>query len=224
MKTKNDDFAYILARFFRFYLPGERGLSENTIASYRDTFKQLLLYCKSAVGLEPEKLELPQFTRELILGFLESIETSGNSISTRNQRLAALKTFFSYIKYEFPEHLEIAKSILDITFKKCPESAVSYLTVDEVTALLNQPDTTSKKGYRDMLLLSILYDSGARVSELTGVRIGDIRCQKPATIILHGKGNKSRIVPLSNKTAALIRTVDINAKNYSQKPLPQTKC
>jgi len=204
MKNNNANFAYALTRFFRFYLPGERGLSSNTIASYRDTFKQLLRYCDETEGIKPERFEISNFSRSLVTGFLSHLEQEGKSISTRNQRLAAIKSFFGFVKFEFPDYLQTAQEILGIRLKKKPVPVVNYLTVEGMALLLKQPDSTLRSGYRDMLLLALLYDSGARVSELTKIKIGDIRLQSPATILLHGKQDKDRIVPLSQKTAEII--------------------
>lgn len=204
MKHNTKGFAYAVSHFFKFYLPGERGFSENTIASYRDTFKQLLLYFRMEKEIAPEQLELSDFSRDVVIKFLASLESKGKSVSTRNQRLAAIKSFFGYIKFSFPDYLDISQEILGIRMKKQPEPTVSYLTVDGISTLLHKPDATTRSGYRDMLILTLLYDSGARVSELAQIRIGDIRSQNPSTIILHGKGGKDRIVPLSSKTVDLI--------------------
>lgn len=219
MSRNNESFAYAVSRFFKFYLPGERGFSINTIASYRDTFKQFLLYAKKVTGTDPDKLELSDFSRDLVKGFLEHLEKEGKSVSTRNQRLAAIKSFFSYVRFTYPDFLDVAQAILGIRLKKHPEPVVSYLSVEGIALLLRQPNTSLKAGYRNMLMLTLLYDSGARVSELTNVCIGDMRLQPPATIILHGKGNKDRIVPLSHKTAALIQ----NYLTLEQLDRPETK-
>lgn len=204
MKSKESSFSYIMTRFFQVYLPGERGYSEATIASYLDTFRQLLLYCKENIGKSPDKLSIPDISKDVILGFLEKLEKDGKSISTRNQRLAAIKCFFRYISYAFPEYLDTSSSIVAIRMKKQPEPTVNYMSVEGVSAVLNQPNMKQKSGYRDALMLTILYDSGARVTEVTKIKIGDIRTENPATIMLHGKGAKDRIVPLSSKTADLI--------------------
>lgn len=204
MKNNCRTLSYIVSRFFRVYLPGERGFSEATIASYRDTFKQFLIYCKENTGKAPEKLEMMDISKEAVTGFLSSLEQSGKSVSTRNQRLAALKCFFCYVKYEFPEYLDIAGSVMQLRMKKQPESTVNYITIDGVACVLRQPNMHTAAGYRDALILTLMYDSGARVTEVTDIRIGDIRTQAPATIVLHGKGSKDRIVPLSSKTADLI--------------------
>lgn len=204
MKSKQSSLPYIVSRFFTVYLPGERGFSEATIISYRDTFKQLLSFCKSHLGIQPEKLTISNLSRDVITEFLKSLEAEGKSASTRNQRLAAIKCFFGYVQYAFPEYLNVASNILQMRMKKQPKPAVNYISVDGIACVLQQPNMSVFNGYRDALMLTILYDSGARVSEITKIRVGDIRLQSPATIVLHGKGSKDRIIPLSAKTAALI--------------------
>lgn len=204
MRNKFSDFAYITSRFFQVYLPGERGYSEATIASYLETFKHLFLYCKETLGKSPDRLTVSDVSKDVILRFLTKLEKEGKSISTRNQRLAAIKCFFRYIEYSFPKYLDISSSILGIKMKKQHESTVNYMSVEGVSCILNRPDMKRRSGYRDALILTILYDSAARVTEITKIMVGDIRTEYPATIVLHGKGSKDRIVPLSSKTANLI--------------------
>ena len=204
MKSKQSSLPYIVSRFFTVYLPGERGFSEATIISYRDTFKQLLSFCKSHLGIQPEKLTISNLSRDVITEFLKSLEVEGRSVSTQNQRLAAIKCFFGYVQYAFPEYLDVASDILQMRMKKQPEPAVNYMSVDGVACVLRQPNMNSSSGFRDALMLTLLYDSGARVSEITKIHIGDIRLAPPATIVLHGKGSKDRIVPLSSKTAEFV--------------------
>lgn len=205
MKAEERTVTYVVSRFFRVYLPGERGFSENTIVSYRDTFKQFFIYCRETHGVPPEKLQMSYFTKDIVADFLLKLEHDGKSVATRNQRLAALKSFFGYIKYDFPEYLHTACEILKMPMKKQPQPAIDYLTVEGVACLLRQPNTATKTGYRNALMLTLMYDTGARVSEITQIHIGDIRIQNPATIILHGKGSKDRIVPLSEKTTAFVK-------------------
>lgn len=219
MKIDKTAFSYAVSRFFKVYLPGERGFSENTISSYRDTFKQFLTYFQITFGIKPEKLRLSDFSRDTVNGFLAKLENDGKSTSTRNQRLAALKSFFGYVKFAFPEHLDTACEILAIHMKKQPEQVVNYMTSEGVACLLHQPNSGIKTGYRDMLILTLMYDSGARVSEIIQIRVGDIRIQTPATIKLHGKGFKDRIVPISEKTNTLIK-VYIERENLAK---PQDK-
>lgn len=216
----DQNFAYYLTRYFSVYLPGDRGLSPHTIASYRDTFKQLLSYMKEIQNIPPQKMMLELFTGQMTRQFLNHLEKLGKSVSTRNQRLAAIKAFTNYLIYEDPGHLFQYQQILKIHAKKCAEPAVSYFTIEGAALLLGQPDATTRHGYRDMLLLSLLYDSGARVSEIIQVRIGDIRLTEPHTILLHGKGNKDRIVPLSDKTAQLI----LNFLKKEKLQAPEYRC
>lgn len=204
--NNSNNISIHISNYFRLYLPGECGFSSATIISYRDTFKQLLLYCKKTIGKDPEKLSVSDFTKELVRGFLDDLEQSGKSISTRNQRLAAIKSFFNYLKYESPENLETIQGILQIKMKKTSEPTVNYLSVEGVSIILHQPNMHSEKGFRDALILTMLYETGARVSEITEIKIGDIRQDKPSTIILHGKGSKDRLIPLSEKTVKLIKS------------------
>lgn len=221
MRNRKPSFSYITTRFFQVYLPGERGYSENTIASYLDTFKQLLVYCKETLGKTPDKLSVSDISKDVVLDFLKRLEDNGKSVSTRNQRLAAIKCFFRYIGYSFPEYLDTSSAVVGIKMKKQSEPVVNYMSVDGVSCVLNQPDMKRKSGYRDALMLTILYDSAARVTEITKIKVGDIRAEHPATIVLHGKGAKDRIVPLSSKTANLISSyllqVGLNRVEYKDK-------
>lgn len=187
MKNRQTSLPYIVSRFFTVYLPGERGFSEATIISYRDTFKQLLSFCKSHLGIHPDKLTVNDLSRNLITEFLKFLEAEGKTVSTQNQRLAAIKCFFGYIQYAFPEYLDVASGVLQIRMKKQPEPAVNYMSVDGVASVLRQPDMNSHHGFRDTLMMTILYDSGARVSEITKIHIGDIRLHPPCNHCLARK-------------------------------------
>ncbi len=116
--------------------------------------------------------------------------------STRNQRLAALHAFFRYIKIEAPKYMELCNSILSINSKKTPVVEMNYLSIAAIKELLSIPDKSSKEGRRDLAILSLLYDSGARVQELADVLVVDLRIKEPATIRLTGKGDKTRIIPI----------------------------
>ncbi|WP_373230615.1 site-specific integrase [Cohnella sp.] len=207
MRTvKPTDFAYSLTKYLSEYLPGQQGLSSNTILSYRDTFSLLLKYCKTEINRPVERLEFKSFDRALIENFLVWLaESRGNSIATRNQRLAALHAFFRYVQDEKPEHLLLCQSILSIPFKRKPKATVSYLSSDGIKLILSKPDVTSFSGRRDLVLLSLLYDTGARVQEIADITVRDVRLVNPATIRLVGKGNKARIVPLMSATADMLK-------------------
>lgn len=210
--SKKRYLSYYLSNYFRLYLPGERGYSKETISSYRDTFKQFLLFCRAETGKEPEMLCVSDMQRQLVINYLDDLEAKGRSVSTRNQRLAALKSFANYLKYECPDNLYSLSGILEIQMKKAKENVVNYLPVDGIALILSKPNLHTKKGLRDAMILTMLYDAAARVSEITDIKVGDIRLESPATIILHGKGSKDRIVPLSENTASLVRSYILSFK------------
>ena len=169
---KENDFPKYLSYFLSKYLPGQRNASTHTIASYRDVFKLLLIFCDSAKSIKPEKIKASDLSKELILNFLDWLETERKcSISTRNQRLAVIHSFVHYVQKESPENLFEFKKILSIPNKKYPRTLVSYLTGQEMQILLSQPDMSTTKGFRNAILLSVLYDTGSRVQELINIRI-----------------------------------------------------
>lgn len=199
------DFARLLTRYFSQYLPAQRNLSVRTIQSYRDTFKLLLQFGRDERGWVPEHLMLGQIDRACLEDFLDWVETTRHcGISTRNQRLAALRTFFRWVTYEAPEFLEQTQRILGMTWKKTPRPIVPYLTPGAMQVLLAQPVGHTTRGRRDRILLALLYDTGARVQEIVDVRVRDIRLTAPAVLTLTGKGSKRRVVPLMTATAMLV--------------------
>ena len=202
---KTTDLAKCLASFLTSELPSVRNVSSNTVASYRDTFKQLLIFMKERQGIKPERLTIRDITKEAVISFLEDIESArGNSIGTRNQRLAAVHALFRYIQTQEPGAIFQCQQILSIPFKKQPKKAVKYLTEEETSLLLSAPDQGTRKGRRDLALLCLLYDSAARVQELADLKVKDIRLSMPAQVTLTGKGRKTRAVPLMDKTAAIL--------------------
>lgn len=202
---KPTDFAYSLTSYLSKYLPGEVGASSNTIQSYRDTFSILIKYCISEKNIATEKLTLHHLDMKLIENFLNWLEEVRKcSVSTRNQRLAAIHAFFKYLQLEHPHSLYQYQQILAIPMKKCRKKSVNYLALYAIKNLLGMPDRNTKGGRRDLVLLSLIYDSGARVQEIADVRVADMRLHPPATVKLIGKGNKSRIVPLMEPMAKLI--------------------
>lgn len=193
---KNTDFATHLGRYFTRYLPNERGSSPQTIDSYRYAFILFLEYME-ANGIPPEKMIVADFTRDCILGFLSWLESErGNSPATRNYRLAAMKGFVHYLKYEFPDYLDEYQRILAIPLKKTIQKEISYLKTDGVELLVAQIDTSRKNGLRDYVMILLLYTTGIRVSELIQLKVMDLSLTEPYTMRIHGKGNKGRYVPL----------------------------
>lgn len=195
------DFSRYLTKFFGAYLPGQRNVSPNTIRSYSDTFRLFLQYCQIEAGIAPEKLTMQLFTATLIEGYLGWLEKERKCcISTRNQRLACIHAFVRFVLTEVPANLFEMQKILGIPSKKTSHTSMSFLTSEAMSALLKSPDITKKHGRRDLMILTLLYDSGARVQELIDLSVGDIRTDTPATITLYGKGRKVRTVPLMSQT------------------------
>jgi integrase/recombinase XerD len=199
------DFAVCVRRFLTSYLAGLRGCSPNTVASYRDTFKLLIAYFRDEKSIPPEKLTLDRLDAAAITGFLGWLEASrGNSVSTRNQRLAAISSFCAWMQTQDPARMACCQDILAIPAKKQPRPAVNHLTPDQTRLLLAQPDRATRPGRRDATLLATLYDTGARVQELADLAVGGIRLQRPALAALTGKGRKTRHVPLTANTTGLL--------------------
>ena len=203
---KTTDFPSMLSDFLLKELPNIRNQSSNTIISYRDTYVRLLIYYRDVLSIKPERISVTDLTAERLVDYLNWLEQDcNNSINTRNQRLAAIHSLFRYIQMQSPEYLFQCQQILGIPYKKAEKHPVGYLSEDETKTLLSTPDTSTRKGRRDQALLTLLYDSGARVQELVDLRVGDLRLNTPAQVKLTGKGRKTRCVPLMDKTVALLR-------------------
>lgn len=202
---KPTDFASYLTKFLTVYLPGQKNASRNTIASYRDAFKLLIHYCQEQQNIAVEKLTITMLTHELIVDFLDWLENDRqSSISTRNQRLAAIHSFFRYVQYEEPCGIFHFQKVISIPIKKMPKTVTSHLTSDAMQLLLSQPDKLTSKGRRDLALLATLYDSGCRVQELADLKTRDVILTNPPVLVLTGKGNKIRRVPLMKNTRILL--------------------
>ena len=157
MKTSTD-FAIHLSRFLSEYLPHERGMSHHTILAYRDTFMQFIRYMKEEKNIPVEKLTLDKLSKCVIVDFLEWVQNERNcSTSTRNYRLAAIHSFVSYLQYEDIAQLDRWQKILSIKMKKVEQKTISYLTVDAIKLLLEQPDRETPKGRRNLALLALMY-------------------------------------------------------------------
>jgi integrase/recombinase XerD len=202
---KQTDFAKTLTRFLSDYLPSQRNVSTNTIKSYRDTFKQVLMYYELELKIKPAHLTFKKIKAEKIRDFLLWLEKKRNiGINTRNQRLAAIHSFFRFTQTEHPEIMLECQKVLGIPFKKREKKTVEFLSQECLKYILEQPDTSKIKGRRDLTIMATLYDTGARVQELIDLKLSDVRLTKPATITLTGKGNKKRSVPIMEKTRGLL--------------------
>src|ERR1017187_2906927 len=199
------DFAVFLHRFLTSHLAGLRGCSPNTIASYRDTFKLLIAFFRDGRSIPPGKLTLDLIDAAAITGFLNWLEAARhNSISTRNQRLAAISSFFRWLQSQDPARMAGCQDILAVPAKKQARPGVNHLTVEQPRRLLAQPDRSTRQGRRDATLLSTLYDTAARAQELADLTVRDVRLQHPAMAALTAKGRKTRHVPLMDNAAALL--------------------
>jgi len=207
MMKKVTDFANYLTLFFTAYLVGVRNLCENTIMSYRDSFRLLLLFFRDVLGIKPEKLTIEMIKPGLVIQFLDWLQTERKcSTATRNLRLSAIHAFFTYLQVQEPSYLFLCQKIIQVPVKKCSKTIIQHLTPEQTTRLLKQPDLQTKNGRRDVTLLSVLYDTGARVQEVCDLRVKDVRLEHPALVTLTGKGRKSRHVPLLRNTMELLRT------------------
>jgi len=196
-----------LQSFFTSYLVGQRGASAHTITAYRDTMRLLLSYVRERTGIQPSDLDINVLDAELITAFLAMLEERrGNSIRTRNARLAAIHSLFRHAALRHPEHAELIARVLAIPPKNHNQTILTYLTAAEADALLASPARSTWTGRRDHLLLLVMITTGVRVSELTSLTRADVHTGKPvAHIASHGKGRKTRITPLDAATAAAAR-------------------
>lgn len=199
-------FAYYISAFLGKYMPGIVGASTNTISSYRDTFVVFLRYMKTEKCTPAERIQLKALDAKHISEFLDWLEMQRHcSPATRNVRLAAIHAFFRYLQYEAPEYMELSRKVLAIPFKKAEQRTLNYFSLDGIKLLLSMPDTSKKAGRRDLALLSLMYDTGARVQEIADLTPQCVRFESPATIRIHGKGNKTRIVPMMDAQVSLLK-------------------
>ncbi len=192
--------------FFTERLITQRRASGNTVASYRDTLRLLLAFAQQQTGKAPSKLEIEDLDAELIGAFLEHLEVERhNSIGTRNNRLAAIRSLFAYAALRHPDHAELIQRVLAIPAKGMDRQLVSFLTQSEANALLAAPDRNTWVGRRDHALLSVAIQTGLRVSELTALVCADVDLNTGAHLRCYGKGRKERITPLTAQTCSVLR-------------------
>ena len=198
------NFSYYLSHFLKEYLVVERNMSSKTIRSYKTTFQMLITYFVEEENMKLIDITFENVTKEMILDFLNYLEgEKKNSIRTRNQRLAAIHSFYQYCSVEEIEHIENIQKILSIKTKKYEKKVQEYLTKEEVQTLLASIEPSNKIGRRNLLVLSLLYDTAARAEEIIHLKLEDIRLEEQL-VILTGKGNKQRIVPIMENTKKLI--------------------
>jgi site-specific recombinase XerD len=211
----NPSLSRLITSFFTSYLTNERGVSQNTIAAYSDTLRLFIKHlCKQQNKL-PEKLSVQMLDSKEVLDFLDHLEHDrDNSQSTRNQRLAAIKSFLRYAAREDPGLMLPNECIQAIRSKKTDHKPPPSLSVEQVRAILDSIDTFPLIGLRDKALIQLLYNTGARVQEIADLRINDLRFEKPATVTLTGKGRKSRTIPLWDETVQHIQAY-LHTREYA---------
>jgi integrase/recombinase XerD len=198
--------APVLQAFFTDRLARQRHASPQTIAAYRDTWRLLLTFAAGRTGKQPGQLDIADLDAPLIGSFLDHLEHDrGNSPRTRNARLAAIRSLFSYAALRHPEHAESIARVLAIPAKRFDKALVTWLTEPEVSALLAGPDKATWAGRRDHAMLALAAQTGLRVSELTGLTCGDVHLGAGPHVSCHGKGRKERITPLTKTTIAVLR-------------------
>lgn len=218
------DFAKYLTKYFNEYLILEKGASHNTVRAYANTFTLLLVFMEKIEHIKADKLSCAHFTKDVILRFLDWLQNNRKcGTSTRNQRLAAIHSFFKYLQYEEPKQLAQWQDVMSIKIKKSIQKSVNYISVDGIHLLLQQISTDTKEGRRNLALIALLYDSGARVQELIDLAPASLRLDKPYCVTLCGKGNKKRIVPLMEEQVILLRNYMkencLNEPASNQRPL-----
>ena len=198
--------APILESFFTQRLITQRRVSPNTVASYRDTFRLLLGFAQQATRKAPCQLRLTDLDTALISSFLDHLERErNNSVRTRNARLVAVHSLFRHAALQEPAHAALIQRVLAIPQKRFERAIVSFLTPEEVAAILASPDRTDWIGRRDHALLVVAAQTGLRVSELIGLRCQDASLQHGPHIRCMGKGRKNRCTPLTSQTVAVLR-------------------
>jgi len=198
--------APLLEAFFTERLIGQREASPHTIAAYRDAWCLLLRFAHARTGKAPNQLALDDLDAPMIGAFLNHLESDrGASVRTRNARLTAIRALFTFAAYRQPEHAALIQRVLAIPTKRAAKPVVTYLSDDEIQALLTAPDRATWIGRRDHTLLVLAVETGMRVSELTGLSCDAIQLGAGAHVRCHGKGRKERVTPLRRDARAILR-------------------
>ena len=208
----------LVHRFFDQYLPHIRGVSHQTVKAYRDAFRLFLPFAASFYKIKVKSLRVEHISTDLIIAFLEDLENERKNVAkTRNQRLAALKSFAKMIRFMYPQQKEVANTIRNIPQKRTQKALIGFLYQDEMLQIFQAVDLRRKEGFRDYVLLHLLYDSGARASEITTLNL-DYFDPKKKTLAILGKGNRFRLIKLEPKTCQLLQ---LYIRKYRISPQPR---
>ena len=199
-------FASLVEAFFTEWLMTQRRVSPATVAAYRDTFRLFLQFAATTRRLAPSSLDLTDLDATLVASFLRHLETDrGNTVRTRNARLAALRSFYRFAQLQCPEHAALIARVLATPQKRGERKLISFLENEETDALLAAPDRSTWTGRRDHAILLLAIQTGLRVSELAGLHRSDLQLGAGAHVRCQGKGRKERTTPMTKQTAAVIR-------------------
>ncbi|MCC7082642.1 MAG: tyrosine-type recombinase/integrase [Burkholderiales bacterium] len=223
-RLASPSFPALVQAFFTEYLVQQRALSPRTVASYRDAFSLLLGFAERHLGKPPTALQLVDLDRELLANFLDHLERDRhNSVRSRNVRLAAIRSFLKFVARRDVSSLQLVEQALAVPMKRFDRPMLGFLSREQMLAVMDVPATTWL-GKRDRLLLTLLYNTGARASEIIAVRVRDVALGEAACVHLHGKGRKQRSVPLWKTTARDIRAwLHLNGQLAADSPLLPTR-
>jgi integrase/recombinase XerD len=208
MSANQQTLASLIESFFKQRLIAQRRSSRETIASYRDSLRLLIVFASERSHTSPEKLTIEHLDRDVILAFLDHLEqTRRNCVRTRNNRLAAIRSFFKYVAYLDPTAMGVVQRVSAIPSKRTVKPILGYLTREELDVFLSVPDRSSRKGRRDYALLLFMVHSGARVSEAVGVNACDLCLSRPYQVLVRGKGGKERLTPINADLAGVLEAL-----------------
>jgi integrase/recombinase XerD len=204
--TREHNLQSLIQDFFTVYLKNQKNVSAHTVASYRDTFMIFFEFAKEKYKKGPSVISLDDFNAENILSFLDWLEeVRGNQIRTRNQRLAALRGFLNYVSFKVPARVNQVSTVRMVPRKRHDKPILGYLTVEEMQAIIASANHTTFSGARDFVLWSVMYNTGARVSEVIGMKRSDLELKgKVGAVQIKGKGRKHRSMPLWASTVKIL--------------------
>ncbi|MFZ1084346.1 MAG: tyrosine-type recombinase/integrase [Terracidiphilus sp.] len=198
--------APLITGFLRDYMPRQRGYSPHSCEAYAHSHKLLFAFASERTNTKPSQLHIEQLDAALILDFLAHIEKErGNGAITRNLRLSAIKSFMRYVEYQVPSALEQIAQIRAIPSKRYDQKLIRYLPMEEVRAILNAPNLTTRLGLRDRAMMNLCFSGGLRVSELVSATLTNLSLLRVPSLLVDGKGRKQRSLPLWKDTATDLR-------------------
>jgi len=224
MKREYKDLSVCLDNYFNIYLANVRGISKNTRRSYRDAFMLFICFLSRLTGVNIDKLTFKNITKDNVLAFLNHLETEkNNSTKTRNHRFIAIRSFICYMMQCDPANMQQWSDIVQIPKKRERKKVIEYLSKEGMDLLLKQPDYSTDKGLRDYVMLTLMYETGARIQEIIDLAPSSINYNKPCSVTIIGKGDKERRVFISESLASLLQKYvekhNLNLSGAEHKPL-----